>query len=92
MPADRVDAGVEHVALLQRGAECAVESVLKEQLTLPAHDVREQVAEVRGVVVEKVLEVELGLGGGQIIETYLRRRNLSPCALRQPMLGVGTSL
>src|SRR4029453_2802422 len=68
----------------------AVQTVLEEQLTLPAHDVREEVAEVRGVVVEERRQVKLGLGRCEVVETYLGRRDLGPCALCQPMVRVGT--
>jgi hypothetical protein len=53
---------VEDPALLERGAEGAVQPVLQVEVALPLHDVGEQVAVERGVLVEEGVELERVLG------------------------------
>src|SRR5207248_7636165 len=59
----RVDRG----ALLERGAQRAVQPVLQVQPALPLHDVREQVAVERGVLGEQAIQGQLALGRGELV-------------------------
>src|SRR5882757_7674988 len=69
---------VEHLALLQCGADRAVEAVLQVQVALPLHDVREEVAVEGRVLGEEGLQVELALGRHELIEADRARRDVRP--------------
>ena len=84
-----VDAGVEDAALLQRRAQRAVQAVLEVEVAAPGHDVGEQVAVERGVLVEQGVELQGVLGGHQLVEPDLARRQVGPGARGQPVVGVG---
>lgn len=64
---------MQHVALLKRGAQGAMKSVLKIEVAPPAHDVREEVAEECGVLVEQGGELKSVLGGDQLIQPQWMR-------------------
>ena len=66
-----------------------MEAVLEVEVALPLDDVGEEVAVERGVLVEQRVEVERVLGGHQLIEPYLARRQLGPRARGQSVVGVG---
>jgi hypothetical protein len=51
-----------------------VQTILEVQLTPPLHDVTEEVAEKRGLLVEKCLEIEGALGCDQVCEANLSGR------------------
>lgn len=72
------DACVEHLALLQRGADGAVQAVFQVQVALPLHHVREQVAVEGGVLGEEGLQVQLALGRHELIEADRARRDVRP--------------
>ena len=74
-------ARVQHRALGEGRAQRAVQAVLEVQVAAPLHDVGEQVAEVRRVLGEQRLEVQLALGGDQLFQAHLGRRELAPLAL-----------
>lgn len=82
---------MNHIALLEGGADGAVQTVLEEQVSLPFHDVGEQIAEVGRILVEEMIEIKLGLCRHELIEPYLRGRNLRPGALSKSVIGVGPS-
>ena len=84
-----VDPGVEDAALLERGPEGAVETVLEVEVALPLHDVGEEVAVEGGVLVEQGVELEGVLGGHQLVEPHLARGQVGPGARGQPVVGVG---
>src|SRR6266545_2135151 len=69
---------VQHLALLERGADGAVQAVLQVQVALPLHDVREEVAVERGVLGEQCFQVELSLGRHELIEADRARRDVRP--------------
>ena len=58
-----VHAGVQDVPLLEGGPQRPVQAVLEVEVAAPLHDVREQVAEERGVLVEERRELQGVLGG-----------------------------
>ena len=62
---------MNHIALLKGGANGAVQTVLKEQVTLPFDDMGEQIAEIGRIFIEQVIEVQLCLCGHEIVETHL---------------------
>ena len=80
------------VAALQRGPQRAVQAVLEVDLAVPLHGVREQVAVEGRVLVEQVVQRELPLGGGQLVEADRARRDVGPVARRQAVVGVGTTV
>ncbi len=71
---------MDHIALLERGPQRTVQSVLEVEVTAPAHHMGEEVTVERGVVIEEGIEMEGGLRGDQIVEPDLRRRHLGPTA------------
>lgn len=79
--------GVHRLALLQRGAQCAVQAVLEVVVAVPENDVREEVAVEGGVVLEQLFEVEDALGGDQLVEPDLLRCNGGPLPLDVAVLG-----
>ena len=87
-----MDPGVQHVALLEGRAQGAVQAVLEVVLALPLHDVREQVAVERRVLVEQGDELQGVLGGDQLVEAHLARRHRRPPLGGQAVLRVGTTL
>ena len=89
MPAHREYACVDHVALLEGGADGAVKSVLEEEFAIPFHDVGKEVAEVGRVLIEKVIQIECRLGCDEVVKANLTRRNFRPGTLSEPMIGVG---
>ena len=66
------------VPLLQRGAQGAVQPVLEVELAAPPHHVGEQVAVEGGVLVEQRVEPQRVLGGHQLVEPHLARREGGP--------------
>src|SRR6478609_163665 len=69
-------AGVENLTLLKRGTDRAVQSVLQVEVALPLHDVREQVAVERRILGEEGFEIQVALGGHQLIEADRARRDI----------------
>ena len=82
-----VHPGVEHVPLVQGGAQGAVEAVLEVELAAPPDDVGEQVAVERRVLVEEGVEPQRVLGGDQLVEPHLARRQGGPRAGRSGRAG-----
>jgi len=82
--------GVDLVALLQRGAQRAVQPVLQVEAPVPLHDVREEVAVEGRILGEELVERQLALGGDQLIQAQRTGRNLRPLLERQIVLRVGT--
>lgn len=82
---------MHRIALLERGANRTVQSVLEVQVALPIDDVGEQVAEVGRVLVKEEIEVQLRLGRHEFAEPHLRRGDLGPVALSESMIGVWPS-
>lgn len=81
---------MQHPPLLERGPQGTMQTVLQEELAPPPDDVREEVTEVGGVLVEEVLEVERLLGGGEVGEADLGGGDLGPLALCEAVVGVRT--
>ena len=75
-----VDAGVEHVPLVQGRAQGAMEAVLEVQIAVPSDDVGEQVAVEGGVLVEEGVEPQRVLGRDQLVEADLARWQRRPLA------------
>ena len=71
-------AGVEDAALLEGGAQRAVQPVLEVVLALPLDDVGEQVSVEGGVLVEERVELEGVLRGDQLVEPDLAWRAAPP--------------
>ncbi|VTR10506.1 heat-inducible transcription repressor [Clostridioides difficile] len=85
-------ARVDDVAVAQRRANGAMQSVLQVELALPPHDVGEEVAVERGVLAEEFVQGEDLGDRRQLVEPQLSRRDLGPAARRQPVVGVGLAL
>lgn len=73
---------------MQSGAQCAVQAVLEIEVASPFDDMGEQVSEERGVLVEQRRELQGVLGGDQLIEPDLARRQGRPVPRRECMVGV----
>ena len=88
----RVHARVQDVALLEGSTQGPVQAVLQVVLALPLHDVGEQVAVERRVLVEEGGQLEGVLGGDQLVEADLARRQRGPRLGGQAVVGVGPPL
>ena len=82
---------MQHEALLEGGAEGTVQPVLEVVLAAPPHDVGEQVAEERRVLVEQRREVQGVLGRDELVEPELLRGQRGPLPRREAVVGVGAS-
>jgi hypothetical protein len=76
--------------LVQGGPERPMQAVLQVEVAAPEHDMRKQVAVEGGVLSQQGLQVELALGGDQLVEPKLARRDLRPVSWLEPVLGVRT--
>src|SRR5918993_5583977 len=81
-------AGMQHVPLLERCPQRAVQAVLEVELLVPKHDVGEQVAEEGRVLVEQRRELERVLGRDQLVEPHLPRRHRGPLLGAEAVVGV----
>jgi hypothetical protein len=80
---------MEDIALLERSPKGTMETVLKVQVAPPLDDMREEVTEERGILIEKRGKVESAFGGDELIEPDLVWRQLSPVAHPEAMVRVG---
>ena len=80
------------MALLERGAQRAVQPVLEVEVAAPGHHVGEQVAVEGRVVLQEGLEVEPAAGRHELVQPHLLGCDLGPLALGVPVLGVGALL
>ena len=80
---------MHHRTLLQGRAHRAVQAVLEVQVPLPPHHVGEQIAVEGAVLTEQVEQIQLRLGGDEVIEAELLRREFRPLGQRQVVLGIG---
>ena len=74
--------------LLQRCAQGPVQAVLEIEVAAPGHDVGEEVAVERGVLLQQRLEVERALGGDELIKTHLVRGDGRPLLLDVPVVRI----
>ena len=77
--------------LLERHPERAVDAVLEIVLALPPHDMGEEVAEERGLLVEQGGEVQGVLRRDELVEPELLRRDRRPVSRLEAVVGIGTS-
>jgi len=92
-PLSRTDASDQHRALVERGADRAVQPVLEVHHALVLHHVREQVPEERRVVRQQAVEIQGSLGGHELVEPDLPGRYLGPLLGRhEAMVRIGTPL
>ena len=87
---DAVDAGVQDVALLEGGAQRAVEPVLEVEVVSPLDDVGEEVTEEGRVLVEQGRQLEGVLGGDELVEPHRTRAAARPSP-GVPARGRGTA-
>lgn len=80
------------LALLQRGAQGAMQPVFEIQLAAVGHDVGEKVAVEGGIFFKQRGEIEGSFGGDQLIESNLARRDFGPLLLHVAVVGVGTGV
>jgi hypothetical protein len=88
----QVDACVQHVTLLERGSKGSMKPVFEVKLAPPLDDMREQIAEERGVFVKERSEVKSVLGGDELVESNLVRGQLRPVAKSQTVFWIRPSL
>jgi len=79
-------------ALLERGTDGAVQSVLEIELSIPLDDVGEQVSVVGRVGGKQGVQVQLALRRDKLFEPHLARWDLRPLTVPLPVLGVGPSV
>jgi len=79
-------------ALLERGTDGAVQSVLEIKLSIPLDDVGEQVSVVGRVGGKQGVQVQLALRRDKLFEPHLARWDLRPLTVPLPVLGVGPSV
>ena len=91
MFAHRVDACVKRVTLLESRPDRPVQAVLEIKFPVPGHDVGEEVAEVCGILIEEMIEIQGCLSCDQLIEADLAGRDPGPRALSEPMIGIRSS-
>ena len=87
------NAGVQGRPLLERGTQGPVQAVLEVQLALPLNDVGEQVAVEGGLLRQQGRQVQVALGGDQLVEPDHPWRDVGPvaCGL-EPVLRIGTAV
>ena len=78
---------MQDLPLLERGPERTVQAVLEVESSRHSHAVREQVAEERRVLVEQRGELEGVLGGHQLVQPHLARRQRGPVPGPSPWSG-----
>ena len=83
---------VDDGALLQRRAQRPVQAVLQVDLAGPGDRVREQIAVERRVLVEQGVQPQLALGGDQLVQPHLPRRNPRPVPRGEPVVGIGPAV
>ena len=83
---------VQHVALLQGRSQCPMQAVLEVQLAAPLHDVGEQVAVERRVLVEQSGQIERPLRRDQLVEPDLAGWQSGPVAHGRLMVRVGPAV
>ena len=66
---------MQDVPLLQCGAQRPVQAVLEVEVAAPLDDMGEQVAVERGVLGEQRVQVEHPLGGDELVQPDLARRD-----------------
>ena len=76
-------------SLVQGGAQGPVQAVLEVERALPLDDVREEVAVERRILRQQHLEVELSLGGHELVEPNEPRGHARPLPRRVPVVWVG---
>jgi hypothetical protein len=69
---------VEYLSLLERGTHRPVQAVLQVEIALPLHDVREEITVERRVLGEQGLQIELLLGGDELVKAYRAWGNVRP--------------
>lgn len=79
---------MDHRALLEGGAQCAMQPVFEVELTTPVNDVWEQVAEESGVLGQQCFKIECTLDRDQLIQAKLAWRQACPHPLRCVVLRV----
>jgi hypothetical protein len=83
---------MEYCSLLQRGPNGPMQPILKEQFAPPLDHVGEQIAVEGGVLGQQRVQVELALGGDELVEPDLPRRDLGPGAGSAAMVRVRSPL
>ena len=83
---------MDHWPLMQRRPESTVQAVLQVQLSLPLHDVGEQVAVERGVFGQQSIEVERALRCDEFVEPDLAGWQLGPGAEGRAVVGIRPSV
>lgn len=85
------DAGVQHRTLLECRTDGTVQAVFQVKVAVPLDDVGEQVAKERRVLGQQRVQVEVALGGDQLGEPDLARRQTGPLGQRKAMVGIWTA-
>ncbi len=79
--------------LLECRPQGAVQAVLQIELALPLNDMSEEVTVEGGLLGQQGREVEVALGGDELIEPDHARWHVSPVtSVLQPVCGIGTSV
>lgn len=79
--------------MLEGGTQRAVQTVLEIQRALPLNDVGKEVSVERGLLGQQVCQVEIALGGDELIEPDHARRHVCPVTgVLQPMCGIRSTV
>jgi hypothetical protein len=76
------------LSLLEGGPQRTMQPVFEVELATPRHDVREQVAVKRRVLLQECLEVQRPLRGDELIQAHLVRGDGRPLLLDVTMIWV----
>ena len=80
---------MDHWATVKRGAKCPVQTVFEVELVLPLHDMGEQIAVERRLLIQQGLKVKVSFGSYEVGESDLTWRQHGPVSKPTPVLGVG---
>ena len=83
---------MQGLPLLQRSAQSPMKAVLQVQIALVGHDVGEEIAVERGILLKEGFEIQGSLGGDQLVQPDLMRRDRDPLLLREAVVRVGAGV
>jgi hypothetical protein len=87
------DPCVQDGTLMKRCPHGPVQAVFEVHRSVPLDDVREQVAEKRGILSQQCLKVECGLSGDEFVQAHLAGRHRSPILRSQvPVVRIRSSV
>lgn len=83
---------MQNHALVKRGTQCPMQSILEIQLLAVFDHVGEQITVIGGIFGKKGVEVQCPLGCDQLVQPNGARGELRPFALGRAVVGVWPSI